>query len=182
MTGTLLERRRIEAEFARDIFEVLADEVGRDRAVAILTRAVARRAEKAGADFAASAPGGNDLLAFAGMLEVWGEDGAINFDLERREADRLDFNVTRCRYAEMYRDLGVAELGAVLSCNRDGAFCTGFNPDIRLTRTQTIMAGADHCDFRFFREPSGAGSAARAASGEAGSDQLSADDRKRAGE
>ena len=25
----------------------------------------------------------------------------------------------------------------------------GFNPDLKLTRTQTIMQGASHCDFRF---------------------------------
>jgi hypothetical protein len=57
--------------------------------------------------------------------------------------------VTRCRYAEMYRELGMADLGRVLSCNRDGAFCMGFNPAIQLTRTQTIMEGAACCDFRY---------------------------------
>jgi hypothetical protein len=25
----------------------------------------------------------------------------------------------------------------------------GFNPDLKLTRTQTVMEGASHCDFRF---------------------------------
>jgi hypothetical protein len=27
----------------------------------------------------------------------------------------------------------------------------GFGPDIKLTRTQTIMQGASHCDFRYTR-------------------------------
>jgi hypothetical protein len=182
MTETLLERRRIEAEFARDIFDVLEDEIGTDRAVAILTRAIARLAKKAGADFASAARGGNDLLTFAGMLAVWGEDDAVIIDLKRREADRLDFNVIRCRYAEMYRELDISGLGAILSCNRDGAFCTGFNPAIRLARTQTIMAGADHCDFRFSLEPAGAGPAGRAGDEETQSDQLGADDGERPGE
>ena len=57
--------------------------------------------------------------------------------------------MTRCRYAEMYRALGMVELGATLSCDRDGSLIAGFNPNVRFTRTQTIMAGADHCDFRF---------------------------------
>ncbi len=61
------------------------------------------------------------------------------------------FNVTRCRYAEMYRDMGLAELGAVLSCNRDGAFCEGYDPRLQLQRTQTLMGGASHCDFRYRR-------------------------------
>jgi hypothetical protein len=59
------------------------------------------------------------------------------------------FNVTRCRYAEMYRELGIPELGAVLSCHRDGEFCRGYNPAIGFERTQTIMQGATHCDFRY---------------------------------
>jgi len=28
----------------------------------------------------------------------------------------------------------------------------GFGPDIGLTRTQTIMQGASHCDFRYTRQ------------------------------
>ena len=49
----------------------------------------------------------------------------------------------------MSRDMGLSEIGDLLSCGRDGAFCTGFNPQIKLERTQTIMKGASHCDFRY---------------------------------
>ncbi len=70
-------------------------------------------------------------------------------------AGRFDFNVRRCRYSEMYREMGLAEIGDLLSCGRDGAFCTGYNPAIKLTRTQTIMAGASHCDFRYEIEAEG---------------------------
>jgi hypothetical protein len=45
--------------------------------------------------------------------------------------------------------LGLADLGASLSCQRDFALAQGFNTAIHLTRTQTIMEGARHCDFRF---------------------------------
>ena len=69
--------------------------------------------------------------------------------LRRREIEAR----TRCRYAEMYRSLGIAEVGALLSCNRDFSLVEGFNPDIALTRTQTIMQGASHCDFRFVARP-----------------------------
>jgi hypothetical protein len=49
----------------------------------------------------------------------------------------------------MYRALGLADLGASLSCQRDYALVQGFNSEIELTRTQTIMEGAPFCDFRF---------------------------------
>ena len=65
------------------------------------------------------------------------------------DEERFDFNVTRCRYAEMYRALGVPELGALFSCNRDAALIQGFNPDATFERTQTIMQGAAYCDFRY---------------------------------
>ena len=70
----------------------------------------------------------------------------------------MDFNVTRCRYAELYRALGIAHLGAKLSCNRDFALIEGFNPKASLERQQTIMAGASCCTFRYrFPEPESEG-------------------------
>ena len=35
--------------------------------------------------------------------------------------------------------MGLGEIGALLSCNRDGAFCEGYDPKLKLERTQTIM-------------------------------------------
>ena len=55
-------------------------------------------------------------------------------------------------YAEMYRRLGLADLGATLSCQRDRAFIEGFNPRLRLERTQTLMEGGACCDFRYRRQ------------------------------
>jgi len=150
---SLLERRRIEAEFAKALLDVMAENVGRERAIELLSETVTRLAETAGRDFAREAHAGRaDLSAYAEILPVWSRGNALEIDLKRQDEGRLEFDVTRCRYAEMYRDLGIPELGSVLSCNRDGAFCKGFNPAIKLTRTRTIMEGADHCDFRYVAE------------------------------
>jgi hypothetical protein len=89
------------------------------------------------------------MEAFAKTLGRWQENGALEIEILEQSPERLSFNVTRCRYAEMYRALGLSDLGASLSCERDGALVEGFNPDITLTRTQTIMEGASCCDFRF---------------------------------
>ena len=57
--------------------------------------------------------------------------------------------------AEMYRAMGLGEIGHLLSCQRDGTFCEGYDPRIKLQRTQTIMQGASHCDFDYtFEEDS----------------------------
>lgn len=146
---TILEQRRIEAAFAKKIYDVLEAELGTETARRLLGTAVIDAARAAGADFADKAGGPTDLLAFADLLSLWQKDDALVIDWLDVEPGVLNFNVTRCRYAESYRELGVGEIGDPLSCNRDGEFCTGYDPRMKLTRTQTIMGGASHCDFRY---------------------------------
>jgi hypothetical protein len=93
--------------------------------------------------------GGRSLKNLAGSLDAWTKDDALKLDVLEQTDESFAFDVTRCRFAELYHALGIPELGAALSCNRDGAMIEGFNPDIELTRTQTIMQGATHCDFRY---------------------------------
>jgi hypothetical protein len=57
--------------------------------------------------------------------------------------------VTKCGYAEMYRRLGLEDLGKLMSCSRDFPRQDGFNPAIRLKRKTTIMEGGERCDFRY---------------------------------
>jgi predicted ArsR family transcriptional regulator len=152
--NSLLERRLIEAEFTKGILEALTAEIGRDRAIAVLTKAIEALAEKAGAAFAAEVCQNKsqkpaDLEAFAQILPRWQAGDALTVSLHAQEPTKLDFDVTHCAFADMYRQLGLSDLGGVLSCNRDGGFSKGFNPEIEMTRTQTIMSGASHCDFRF---------------------------------
>jgi hypothetical protein len=39
-----------------------------------------------------------------------------------------------------------------MHCNRDHAMINGFNPDLALSRTRTVMQCAPHCDFRFAKK------------------------------
>lgn len=152
---SILEQRRIEARFAGQLLRTLAAELGEERARALLRQAVAGMAHAAGREMAARTPGLEegggrpDLEDYAAILPLWEKDDAIAIQWLERTPEKLSFNVTRCRYAESYRELGLADLGDTLSCNRDGAFCHGYNPGIRLQRTQTIMGGAAFCDFRY---------------------------------
>ena len=148
----ILQQRRIEAAFAKGVFEEMAAELGEDRARAILTRAVVKLAKQAAGAMAAEAPEGPSLDHFVAIQERWTRDDALRIEVVERGATPYGFNVTRCRYAEMYREMGLEGLGAVLSCNRDGAFCEGYDPKLKLVRTQTLMGGASHCDFRYRME------------------------------
>ncbi len=149
MSIGILEQRRIEAAFAKGVYEEMAAELGAEQAKAILTRAVVKLAKQAAAEMAAESPEGPTLNYFISQQERWTRGDALRIEVVEQEADRYGFNVTRCKYSEMYREMGLAELGGVLSCNRDGAFCEGYSDKLKLTRTQTLMGGATHCDFRY---------------------------------
>ena len=150
---TTLERRRIEAEILKPVYEELVARLGEAAAREILTAAIRQSAIAQGRQFAAAGGGATDLDSFAALLPQWTAGGALEIALRHRDPERLEFDVTRCRYAEMYRAMGLGAIGHVLSCNRDGTFCEGYDDRIKLARTQTIMGGASHCDFRYRFEP-----------------------------
>lgn len=150
----LLQRREIEAGVLGPLIRAFAQEFGDAAALAVVRRVVAELARQGGAELA-RAIGQASLEAFAATLDRWREGGALELDMLEQSETTLSFNVTRCRYAEMYRALGMEDLGASLSCARDLHLARGFNPEIELVRTQTIMEGASFCDFRF-RKPEAA--------------------------
>ena len=144
----LLEQREIKARVVGPLLRAFADEIGEERTLAIVARVIRGLAHESGAELARRL-GEHTLEAFARSLDRSRENGALELDVLEQSATHLSFNVTRCRYAEMYRALGLQDLGTSLSCQRDYALAQGFNPSIELTRTQTIMEGAPFCDFRF---------------------------------
>ena len=89
------------------------------------------------------------LNHFIKTLQFWTRNDALEIEVIEESDDVLSFNVTRCRYAELYESLGIRDIGTIFSCARDYALIEGFNPDVSLTRTQTIMEGAPFCDFRY---------------------------------
>jgi L-2-amino-thiazoline-4-carboxylic acid hydrolase-like protein len=146
----ILKRREIEARILAPVLEALGREFGRQRVLEVAREAIAAVARQHGHDLQAVA-GGNSLSHFVQLLPRWQKDNATEVKILAQSEEELSFDVVRCRYAEMYRALGIPEIGELLSCNRDGSMMSGFNPEVEMTRTQTVMQGASHCDFRFRR-------------------------------
>ncbi len=152
---SILERRRIEAQILKHVHDVIVARSGVEEANAVVGAAVTRSAIDQGRGFAEALGHTPDLKDFADILPLWTKGDALQVETLQATPEALDFNVLRCRYAEMYREMGLGAIGHLLSCNRDGDFCIGYNPDMELTRTQTIMKGASHCDFRYRMAPKG---------------------------
>lgn len=148
----VLKRREVEARLIGPLVEALGEEFGRERVIEVLRRTIIQLAHQQGAALV-DQTGGNTLEHFGAVREQWQRGEALQTEVLEQTPQRLSFNVTRCRYAELYRALGLEELGAVLSCNRDFALIQGFNPAVKLTRTQTLMGGAAYCDFRYELKP-----------------------------
>ena len=151
----VLTRREVEARLLGPLIDAFAHTTDRAQVIATVRDTIAQIARTQGAEMA-RAYGEATLENFADSLKFWTKDDALVIEVVAKDAQNFGFNVTRCRYAELYRELGMEEFGAVFSCNRDAALIEGFSADIQLTRTQTIMEGATHCDFRYHRRSNSA--------------------------
>jgi hypothetical protein len=149
---SMIEKRRIEAEILKHVYDQLKESHGVEVARSTIGEAVRRSALEQAARFAAQSPEGPSLQGFIDMQPLWTAEGALTVEEIGRTETTYAFNVVRCRYSEMYKAMGLGEIGALLSCQRDGTFCEGYDPKLKLQRTQTIMQGASHCDFRFTYE------------------------------
>lgn len=144
----VIDRRRIEAMVLGPMLRAFQDEFGIEKTNEIATAVITKLAREQGAAFAKGI-GGNSLEDYAGNKDAWRRQGALEVDVTESDSERYSFDVTRCKYAEMYNDLGYGDLGEIFSCTRDFEFVAGFNPDVKLERKRTIMRGDSHCDFRY---------------------------------
>jgi hypothetical protein len=145
---THLQRRKIEGRVLIPFIEACREKFGDEMTRELVLTTIRRLAIEDGARWADAH--GRNLASLKTVAEqVWAGGGSLDIEIVAATEDHLDFNVTRCRYAEFYKSLGLADLGYLLHCNRDYAIIDGFNPEMKLTRTQTVMEGASHCDFRF---------------------------------
>ena len=153
MEVSLIEKREIEALIAAPLIKGYAELIGLEKSLEIAAGVIQGLARDAGRQIAAER-GSNTLRDLADVVKSLWSHGGEALELEFIEVSEtvLEFRVTRCRYTEQYKNLGIGEFGYCLSCSRDAAFAEGFNPKINMSRTQTIMEGAPYCDFRFTLE------------------------------
>ncbi len=145
----ILQRRRIEAEIIKPLYEILKRELGLEPAQRIIAEAINASAIQAGKEMAAKEAGDTSIKTFIAIQHLWTKDDALEYEVVSQGKDHYDYNVTQCRYAQMYKEMGLEEIGFLLSCNRDSKFIEGYAPQITLERPHTLMQGHSHCDFRY---------------------------------
>jgi len=151
MSASVLERTKIQAQVLVPLVKALQAELGEARANALVRKTLGDLYRGYSVEFA-KAKNETDLGKFvASAFKTYARDDALSYDVVEQTPDAYSINIRRCRYAEFYKELGEPELGFLLVCTADFAVADGFGDDVKLTRTQTIMQGADHCDFRYRR-------------------------------
>ena len=151
MSIPVIQQAKIQAQVLIPLVKALQAELGEARANGLVRRVLGDLYRRYGEEFWRTRNEQNLGMAVASAFATYAREDALDYRVIEQSQDAYEFDVTGCRYAEFYKELGEPELGFLLVCSADFATAEGFGPDIKLTRTQTIMQGASHCDFRYKR-------------------------------
>ncbi|MEL0022086.1 MAG: L-2-amino-thiazoline-4-carboxylic acid hydrolase [Rickettsiales bacterium] len=143
MSNPILNAIKIQSRVVIPITRELEKEVGKEKAHAIIGRAIA-----------ASYVAYREMKGFEKNSHPRVEQEVDSgFPVEREVVEDTDesygYNITGCQFAEYFRAIGEPEIGALMTCGVDYAAEDLIRPGWAFTRTQTRMQGADHCDFRW---------------------------------
>ena len=147
---SLLDEVKLQARVLVPVLKALRTELGVERANRLVLGALREWSRdvfhRAGAALPGSPKDKWAMLTAEGAPRI-GTD--IDAQILTMGPEAMEFNVTGCRYADFFRQLGEPELGAVLLCEGDDHIVEVGSPEVSFTRTQTIMKGAAYCDFRY---------------------------------
>ena len=148
----VIEQAKIQAQVLVPLVKALQAELGEERANALVRKALGDVYRGLGEQWWRAQQSKHVGENMASAFAAFAKGDAIDYRVRNQSQDTYEIDVTGCRYAQFYKELGQPELGFLLVCSSDFPFAEGIGPDMRLTRTQTIMQGASHCDFRYRRQ------------------------------
>jgi predicted ArsR family transcriptional regulator len=151
MASPMLERAKIQAQVLVPLLRTLRKELGEARANQIVWKALADWRRDVVRELHQpfdGAPGERWAEGQGVLVPDIGD--AVDMQPLALEPDRFEFDITGCRFADFFRELGEPELGFALLCEMDTTIAEEIGgDDVGLERTSTIMQGASRCDFRF---------------------------------
>lgn len=143
----ILEATKVQARAVIPIVKELEKELGKERAHAIVGRAIAAN-YVAWRESRGFVPDAHPRAEAAD-----GPDFPVEHQVVEDTATAYGHNITGCAFADYFRSIGEPEIGALMTCNVDFPAEERLRPGWEFTRTQTRMQGAAHCDFRWRLRP-----------------------------
>jgi len=86
----------------------------------------------------------DDLQTYGDLIESAGT-GTHELDRITDEGNRIGYRITRCMWAEKFRELDAADVGKWF-CDSDEPCSKAFNSRMQFKRTKTLMDGDNICD------------------------------------
>jgi len=143
---------RLHAKYGDDLWEAHFES-----AMNMAVTSCEARAKEDLESFATHGLDPTDLHAAAKWIEVtreedWESDPAFglqDFAIVEATRQRLVMKVTRCRYAELWREHGRTDIGYQIHCRCDAAWWDrpAWNSKVRFEQPKTLMRGDDSCLF-----------------------------------
>jgi hypothetical protein len=144
-----IEQVKIQAQVLVPLVKAFQAELGEERANAIVRKTLGDLYRRYGEKWWRS-QGTHDLGdKMAAAFDRFAAAGALDYKVVRQAPEAFEVDVKECRYARFYKEIGAPELGFLLTCCVDFPMAEGFGGEVEFTRTQTLMQGAGHCDFRY---------------------------------
>jgi hypothetical protein len=144
----LIEQAKLQARVLVPLIKALREEMGTERAHALVRKALGDMYRELGRESWQRQGSRSAEEKLARSWQAFGGADALKYDVLKKTPDAYEVNVTECQYAKFYKQLGEPELGFLLACSPDFPLVEGYG-EVKLQRTQTIMQGASHCDFRY---------------------------------
>jgi hypothetical protein len=146
MEASNLDQLKAQAQVLIPYYKALVAEIGKERAIEISSKAMNDFYCNIGQQINMFYPG-SPIEKISALTPFYATDNALEYQEFKKTPDVYEYKVTACQYAEYYKELGEPELGYLFVCGGDFTIAEGINPDLELTRKQTIMQGAENCDF-----------------------------------
>src|SRR5262245_34785586 len=143
-----IEQVKAQAQILVPLIKALRAELGEEKANAIMRKALGEHFRKLGEAQWRHYGAQSRLEKMERTWKGFGAADALKVQVLKKTPDAYELNVTECQYAKFYKELGEPELGFLFVCSADYDLARGYG-DVTLKRTQTIMQGASHCDFRY---------------------------------
>lgn len=158
MASPLLERAKIQAQVLVPVLRAFRDALGTQRANEIAWTALTEWRKQVARELHAGFTGTPSERWAAGVRAGMPEIGdAIDMQMLALTPEKVELDITGCRFAEFFRALGEPELGFALLCAMDDTAAEEIGQgEVAFTRTSTIMQGGSRCDFRYALKKSGA--------------------------
>lgn len=115
----IIERIKIQAQVLVPLVKALQEELGEQGANTIVRQALGNLFRKSGEEYWRRQGRRSVGEKMASAFDRFAAGNALDYDVIKQEPDAFEVNVTGCRYASFYQEMGVPELGFLLVCSAD---------------------------------------------------------------